>query len=77
MCAGIPVKSAHDIRRTVASEMNVKGVPLEIIRGYLGHSDIKTTQGYIINNREKQETNHLIIHALSDMNDTYVLKGTH
>lgn len=77
ICAGIPVKSAHDIRRTVASEMNAKGVPLEIIRAYLGHSDIKTTQGYILNNREKQETNNIIIHALSEMNDTYVLKGTH
>lgn len=77
ICAGIPVKSAHDIRRTVASEMNAKGVPLEIIRGYLGHSDIRTTQGYIVNNREKQQTNNLIIHALSDMNDSYVLTGTH
>lgn len=57
--------------------MNAKGVPLEIIRGYLGHSDIRTTQGYIVNNREKQQTNNLIIHALSDMNNTYVLTGTH
>ena len=41
--AGIETKSAHDIRRTVASEMFNQGIPVEIIRNYLGHSDIKTT----------------------------------
>ena len=42
--AGIKEKSAHDIRRTVASLMfNVGRIPIEIIRDFLGHSDIKTT----------------------------------
>lgn len=39
--ADIEVKSAHDFRRTVASELFNNGVPVEIIRNYLGHSDIK------------------------------------
>lgn len=49
----IPEKSALDIRRTVASEIfNVGHVPVEVIRDYLGHSDIKTTWVYIIDNHE-------------------------
>ena len=66
--AKIEVKSAHDIRRTVASEMFSQGVPVEIIRGYLGHSDIKTTFGYILNNQTKAETNKIILNSLNQMN---------
>lgn len=66
--AGIETKSAHDIRRTVASEMFNQGVPVEIIRNYLGHSDIKTTYGYILDNNGKEETNKMILKALGNMN---------
>ena len=45
--AGIPEKSFHDIRRTVASELFANGRTLEEIRKFLGHKDITTTQGYI------------------------------
>lgn len=45
--AGIPQKSFHDIRRTVASELFANGRTLEDIRKFLGHKDIKTTRGYI------------------------------
>lgn len=71
--AGVEVKSAHDIRRTVASEMFNSGIPVEIIRNYLGHSDIKTTFSYILDNNGKQKTNNMILQALSKMNG---LKGT-
>lgn len=71
--AGIETKSAHDIRRTVASEMFNQGVPVEIIRNYLGHADIKTTYGYILDNHRKEETNKMILSALSNLNG---LKGT-
>lgn len=53
--ADIDVKSAHDIRRTVASELFNNGVPVEIIRNYLGHSDIKTTWGYILDKEKDPE----------------------
>lgn len=76
LCADIPVKSAHDIWRTVASEMYNQGLSLEIIRQYLGHSNIQTTRGYILNNRSKQETSELIVNALSGMNKIDVLMGT-
>ena len=66
--AGIEIKSAHDIRRTVASEMFNNGVPVEIIRNYLGHSDVKTTFGYILDNHRKSETNRMIIESLRSMN---------
>ena len=74
--AGIEVKSAHDIRRTVASEMDRRGVPFEDIRWYLGHSDIATTQTYILNNQGEEETTKTIVNALSDMNGLDVLMGT-
>ena len=66
--AGIEIKSAHDIRRTVASEMFKQGVPTIIIKQYLGHSDLKTTHDYIYNNQEKITTNNLIVNSLSEMN---------
>lgn len=66
--AGIEVKSAHDIRRTVASEMHKNGISLEMIRQYLGHSTIETTIGYIYNNNTKEETSRLIQNALSNLN---------
>ena len=75
-CADIPVKSAHDIPRTVASELYNEGVSLEIIRQYLGHSSIQTTRGYILNNRSKLETNALITSALNNLNGINVLIGT-
>lgn len=71
--ANIPVKSAHDIRRTVASELFNKHVPVEIIKDYLGHSDIKTTYGYILDNQKKSETNKMILNSLNNLNG---LKGT-
>lgn len=66
--ANIPIKSAHDIRRTVASEMHMNGVPIKIIQKYLGHSDISTTWGYIYNTKNKQETSDLILGSLQNMN---------
>ncbi len=36
---GMPVKSAHDIRRTVASVLYSNGIPLDEIRRFLGHTD--------------------------------------
>ena len=57
--AGIPQKSFHDIRRTVASEMHssseITGCTLEDIRRFLGHRDIKQTLGYIYNLKRTEE----------------------
>jgi integrase len=66
--ADIKIKSAHDIRRTVASELFNNGVPVEIIRNYLGHSDIKTTWGYILDNHRKEETARMIVNSLVSLN---------
>ena len=62
--AGLPVKSSHDIRRTVASELNAKGVPLDEIRKILGHSNEKTTLSYLYNPYSEDKTNRLIEDAL-------------
>lgn len=66
--ANIEIKSAHDIRRTVASEMFANGISVEIIRDFLGHSDIKTTWGYIYDGNSKEKTNQLIRSSLKKMN---------
>lgn len=66
--ANIDVKSAHDIRRTVASEMHLQGIPIEMIRDYLGHSEISTTWGYIYDNTAKSERSRMITDALRTMN---------
>ncbi len=49
-------------------EMVAKGVTVEIIRDYLGHSDIKTTWGYIFDNNEEERTAKIISDSLMDMN---------
>lgn len=70
------MKSAHDIRRTVASEMRRKKVKIEEIQWYLGHNDEATTRTYILNNQGKQKTSKQIVNALSEMNGRDVLLGT-
>jgi len=74
--AGIEVKSAHDIRRTVASEMDRRNVSIEVIRWFLEHNDIATTRGYILNNQGKEKTKQIVIESLSSMNGIDVLKRT-
>lgn len=66
--AGMEEKSAHDIRRTVASELFCKGVSVEIIRDYLGHADIKTTFTYILDCSGKEQRNQKLLNALEDLN---------
>lgn len=71
--AQIEVKSVHDIRRTVASELYKNLVTPVTIRDFLGHSDIKTTYGYILDIQEKTERNKMIVNSLNNLNG---LKGT-
>ena len=62
--AGIPEKSAHDIRRSVASMLFVKGESLESIRKFLGHSDLRTTSEYIVDfsgSEDRNERFHSIL----------------
>lgn len=70
----IPEKSAHDIRRTVATQMYMQGISIDIIKEFLGHSDTKTTWGYIVNNQEKEVVHSQIKNALANLNG---LKRTH
>ena len=44
--AGIPHISFHELRHTVASRLNEKGVDILTIKEILDHSDVKTTQLY-------------------------------
>jgi len=43
------------------------GVPIEVVRDYLGHSIIETTWGYIYNNLGKKNTSSMIHESLSSM----------
>ena len=64
--AGIQVKSAHDMRRTYATTLFYGGVPIEQIAELLGHSDTKTTKGYIIRLEEEKQDRSQINGVLSD-----------
>ena len=64
--AGIePAKSAHDIRRTVATKIYRSTKDIELVRKYLGHSDVQTTWGYIIDIESERENREKVVDALS------------
>ena len=45
--AGVNNLRFHDLRHTVGTRLAEKGVPINVIKELLGHSDIKTTMRYI------------------------------
>ena len=59
-----PTKSSHKMRKTYASMLNAKGVPIDAIRELLGHSNLSTTYGYIYNPLTETETYDLVKMAL-------------
>lgn len=61
---GVRTKSTHKMRKTYASNLNANGVPLDCIRGMLGHSNLSTTLEYIYNPLTEKETYDLISKAL-------------
>ena len=45
---GVPTTvTPHDLRRSYARNLFLAGIPTEVIRQNLGHTDVKTTQDYI------------------------------
>lgn len=54
------VKSSHKIRKTYASTLSIKGVPLDTIRQQLGHTNLSTTLAYIYDSLDENETISLI-----------------
>ena len=73
--AGIPQKSFHDIRRTVASELHEQGMVLEDIRVFMGHKDIVTTQGYIYS-RTRRTDRAIAIHKAIKGNEANIFKAS-
>lgn len=61
---GLKTKSTHKMRKTYASRLASKGVPLDAIRGLMGHTDLQTTLGYIYNPLTEKDTYELISNAL-------------
>ena len=70
------MKSAHDIRRTVASEMDRRGIETEDIHWYLGQMIPTLPVPTYWNNQGKKKTTRRIIDALSEMNGSDVLMST-
>ena len=63
--AGIePAKSAHDIRRTVATQIYRNTHDIELVRKFLGHSDVQTTWGYIVDIDAEEEDRRRVVEAL-------------
>lgn len=54
------VKSSHKIRKTYASTLSIKGVPIDTIRQQLGHNNLSTTLTYIYDSLDAEETRTLI-----------------
>jgi integrase len=42
-----PMATIKALRRTAARHLTTSGMPTEMVRDYLRHSDIKTTMGYL------------------------------
>ena len=61
---GLPTKSTHKMRKTYASNLSSRGVPLDAIREQLGHASLNTTLSYIFNPLTEQETYDLMVNAL-------------
>ena len=48
----------HRFRRTFATKLLRRGVPLEQIRVFLGHSQIATTKLYVVEDEDEIKYNH-------------------
>lgn len=53
--AGVPRCGLHDLRRAFATEAFRAGVPLTVIASWLGHADVRTTEGYIVAYRSDRQ----------------------
>ncbi len=42
-----PLGSLHDLRRTYGTQM-ARAVPMHVLKEYMGHADIKTTQSFYL-----------------------------
>lgn len=68
--AGIePAKSAHDIRRTVATRLYRCTHDIELVRRFLGHSDVQTTWGYIVDIDGEAEDRRKVVDALKNFSE--------
>ena len=60
---GKVIKSTHKLRKTYASRLSARGVPLEHIRVELGHRYLTSTMDYIYNPLTDDETYNLMAQA--------------
>lgn len=64
-------RSMHNIRKTYASKLFARDVPITVISKLLGHADESTTlRYYIFNIYDSQETDTIILNALSSTDNT-------
>lgn len=54
------IKSPHDIRRTVITNLYEANTPVKLIQAFAGHASISQTQSYIRNKRENKEIEQYI-----------------
>ncbi len=67
--AGIQGKSLHTIRRTVATAIYDLHNDINLVKDYLGHSQVSTTWGYVYKSDEKRKAFKGITADLSHMNN--------
>ena len=67
----VPAKSSHDVRRTVATQLYHNTHDIELVRKFLGHSDVKTTWEYIVDINAEEEDRERTVEALKSFGLMY------
>ena len=67
----VPAKSSHDVRRTVATQLYHNTHDIELVRKFLGHSDVKTTWEYIVDINAEKEDRERTVEALKSFGLMY------
>ena len=65
----VPRCGLHDLRRAFATEAFRQGTPLTVIALWLGHADVRTTEGYVVAYRSDKGHTAPVPQALGGMSD--------
>ena len=58
VAAGVDNVHPHRFRRTLATDLVRKNVPIQDVAAILGHADLRTTQVYVCLNQEAVKFNY-------------------
>lgn len=56
LLSGVNNVHPHRLRRTCATNLVIKGIPIDTISRYLGHSTLDTVQRYVVNSNQRMKS---------------------